>query len=609
MERYTSCTVELELYDTGAMDDSTFSVTNKQSFSDVESIREKNESLTSFATLENDFFLLDGSFNYYDTIDSLEEKTGYMSQYFTSTLKSVFSSYHSSVGITFHFYESIPNEIEIQFKDDDSEIEKVTFKPKIEDCEVNEVDNSIKLTTDDGKKLITSDGKYIVLPQSRRMYEYSYFAEMLVSNYNNVIINFKNSDRFVRLDYIDYGTKLCYGDDYDKKIKSASLTEEVDIFSSTLPIDESSIEVIDEKGMFDITNPKSYYQFLQKRQRFKIYETVDSVDKLVAVHYLKEWSQTKEMLASFDLQDVLGLMNETTFYGGMYTNVTASGLIDEIMEDYGFDDYTIEDDLKNITLNGYLKKQSHREALQQVAFAIGACVSTSRSTGIVIFKPLYENLGVIDSDRKLISTAHEITQKDLVTGVSLTAHSYGLDEKTSQATKGTFNPGNYRVTFSEPYTSLTITGATLVDSNCNYADIKVETVGEVVISGVKYVDNSVVYTYKNNTYASSIDENVLEVTDATLVNSGNVEDLLESIYKIKQYRLEHSLEIIEEEEYPSGMYAVKSNGAFAPLLITKLTSDLTGGYIAKAEGIGYALRINDYYKAGTELYAGSEGII
>ena len=57
------------------------------------------------------------------------------------------------------------------------------------------------------------------------------------------------------------------------------------------------------------------------------------------------------------------------------------------------------------------------------------------------------------------------------------------------------------------------------------------------------------------------------------------------------------------------MYAIKASGAYAPLLITKLTSDLAGGYTAQVEGLGYALKIYDYSKTGEELYAGSEGII
>lgn len=609
MERYTSCTVELELYDTGAMDDSTFSYSNKQTFSDIESIRKENDDLTLFATLEPDFFLLDGSLNYYDTINTLKEETGYMSRYFASNIKSVFGSYHSSVGVTFHFYGSLPDEINIQFLDGESLVEEATFYPKEEDCEISKLIYNVALQTDDNVNLFTADYKTLFVNQNM-IKKYAYFAEILAANYNNMIITFNNQSRFTRLDYIDYGTVLKYGDGLAKKVKSASLTEEIDILSTTLPINESSIEVIDELGLFEITNPKSYYQFLQKRQRFKIYETIDDITNLVAIHYLKEWSQTKEMLASFSLQDVIGLMSETTFYGGMYENVKASALIEEIMNDYGFDNYSIDDDLKNIELTGYLKKQTHREALQQVAFALGACVSTSRIEGINIFKPNLENNGIIDSDRKLISKAHEITQKDLVTGVSLTAHAYAVDDsKTTQALKGTFNPGTYRTTFSSPYANLSITGGTIINSNCNYADINVEEAGEVIINGYKYEDHGVIYSQKTNTYSSSTDENIVEVTDATLVDSSNVEDLLDYIYNIKQYRLKHELQIINENEQAANMYAIKCSCSYAPILITKLITDLTGGFTSQVEGIGYALKIIDYSRTGEELYAGSEGIL
>ena len=609
MERFTSCTVELGLYDTGAMDDSTFSATNKQTFSNLESIRDRNENLAKFATLEPDFFLLDGTFEFYDTLDNLTEETGYMSRYFTSTIKSNFGSYHSSVGITFHFYVNLPDEIEITFLDGESVVNKATFKPKLENCEYINRDVDIELLTSDGLELLTADNKLICVTQSSEINEYIYFAELLANNYDNMSIVFNNEDRFVRLDYIEYGVKLVYGDNLEKKLKTATLTEEVDIVSSSLPIAQSSLEVIDEQGMFDITNPKSYYQYLQKRQKFKIYETINDVTTLVAVQYLKEWSQTKKLLASFDLQDVIGLMSETTFYGGMYNNKSASDLVDEIMTDYGFDDYMIEDSLKDIKLTGYLAKQTHREALQQVAFAIGACVSTSRLTGINIYKPLLDNQGIIDYDRKLISTAHETTQKDLVTGVSITAHSYIVESNTSNASKGDYNPGTYRVVFSNPYANLSISGGRILASNCNYADIQVDTAGEVIITGNKYVDHGVDYTYKTDTYSSSIDENILEVTGATLVSQLNVEDLVEYIYHVKQYRLEHTLQIINEEEQVSKMYAVKVNGQYAPLLITKMQSDLTGGFVGKIEGVGYALRITDYDMLGNELYAGSEGII
>lgn len=115
--------------------------------------------------------------------------------------------------------------------------------------------------------------------------------------------------------------------------------------------------------------------------------------------------------------------------------------------------------------------------------------------------------------------------------------------------------------------------------------------------------------HKTNTYSSSTDENVVEVTDATLVDSSNVEDLLDYIYNIKQYRLKHELQIINENEQVANMYAIKCSGSYAPILITKLVTDLTGGFTSQVEGIGYALKIIDYSRAGEELYAGSEGIL
>ena len=77
MDRYTSCYVELDLYDTTANQDSTLSVDNVQTFCDIESIRKQTE-INKIATLENNYFLLDGSFSFYD--DYSGDNFGYMSK-------------------------------------------------------------------------------------------------------------------------------------------------------------------------------------------------------------------------------------------------------------------------------------------------------------------------------------------------------------------------------------------------------------------------------------------------------------------------------------------------------------------------------------------------
>lgn len=81
------------------------------------------------------------------------------------------------------------------------------------------------------------------------------------------------------------------------------------------------------------------------------------------------------------------------------------------------------------------------------------------------------------------------------------------------------------------------------------------------------------------------------------------------MYYVKQFRLEHTVLLILEDEQVSNMLAIRTNDCYVPLLITKMETDLTGGFTSKIEGIGYALKMNEYYRTGTELYAGSEGII
>lgn len=599
--RYTSCQVELDLYDTTANQDSNLSVDNIQDFCDINSIK-KQTVIQKIATCEDDYFLLDGSFSFID--EPSTNDYGYMSKKFTSKIESSFSSNHSSAGITFHFWETIPKAIKLTFLNNGSIVSQKTVYPSLEKCErVSSQYAELQFNTD----FIFSIGSRLCISQNVCM-GYEFFADVDAENYDHMIIELDGGDRYVRINSIDYGAKLNYGEEYKRKVKSCKVTEQIDPISSELPISQSKLEVIDTENLFDITNPKSYYKYLQKRQTFKLFETINNEKRLIATHYLKEWSQTKQMLASFDLQDVIGSMNDSTFYGGIYTDRTVKSLIDDVMNDFGLEDYIVDEELADITLTGYLGITTHRQALQQIAFACGGCVKTSRSNGIVIFKPNYDTSGIVDSNRKLISKAHEIKQKDLVTGVLVVAHDYQLVDKLEELYKGDFIEGTYLITFNNPCANLSISSGQILECNCNYAKIKVPN-GQIVVKGNKYEDHKVEYTFKISELPSAANENILRIENATLINKANAQLRAKKIYEIKQYRLEHSLFIITEDESVANMYAVRSNDGYAPVLFTKMETDLTGGFLSTIEGIGYALRTVDYYKTGKELYAGEEGII
>lgn len=584
MERFTTCKVELDLFDTTAVEDSKLAVDNVQPFADIENIRQKN-SITKVATLESDYFLLDGSCSFYDDIvnsQSVEvpSNEGYMSNVFNSEIIAEFSKNHSSVGLTIHFWEMVPKQIEVIFYKDNSIIDHATFNPTIADCDKTSGD----------------------------VIEYAYFCDIDVENYDKVKITLTSDDRFIRINYLEYGIKLEYGESETKKLKSCKVTEEADSLSTELSVNQSTVEIIDMEDLFKVTNPNSYYKYLQKRQVFKITETIDDKEVFIASHYLKEWNQTKVHSATFTLQDILGIMSDTTFGGNIYKEVTAGEIFDEIFNDFGYADYDIEEEVRNTILSGYLQTMSHREALQQVAFACGACVTTSRITGIKIFKPEYVNVGYINLDRKLLSNS-ETTQEDLVTSVRVTAHNYKLSSEAKEVYKEELEPGEYNVTFSNPCSNLTITGGTIINSNVNYATIKVETEGEVIITGNEYEDHTSTYAFEETDLPSATDENVVEVTDATLISKNNVKEIAKTLYKLKQFRIEQKAKIITQDEKVANMYAMKVIDEYAPILITKMETDLTGGFISSIEGIGYALKVQDYYMAGTELYAGEDAII
>lgn len=601
MERFTTCKVELDLYDTTAISDSTLTANNIQSFSNLNDIKSDN-TLSKIATLENNYFLLDGTFNYYDDVES----KGYISSQFTTTITATFKKNHSSAGFTIYFWEMLPVSIDVVVKNGSSVLGKKTFNPKSSECNVYTKNNLI---------------------------EYSYFIDLPIENYNYVEFAINGGDRFVRINTILYGIKLAYGEDDNRKLKSCTLSEEADRVSIELPASQSKIEIIDMDNLFKITNPSSYYKFLQERQNFKISETIDDTTLFMANHYLKEWNQTKEHSATFTLQDIIGLMSDTTFYGGMYNAVLAGVIFDEIFNDYGFTDYEIEEDIRNTVLTGYLGIMTHREALQQVAFACGACVSTSRVTGIKIFKPSTETINFIDLDRKILSNS-EVTQNDLITSVNITRHNYVLEQgdvtsinetpnsaggttlsieqddgaTSKEVYKGELEAGKHRVSFSNPSTNLSASGCTIINSGVNYADINVETAGNVVIRGNEYVDHTAIYSYTNiEQLPSSTNANIIEITNATLISESNVKEIAKLVYEQKQYRLEHKCKIITESEEVANSYALMVIDEYAPMLIAKMESDLTGGFISTVEGIGYALKIEEYYRAGTELYTGDDG--
>lgn len=131
-------------------------------------------------------------------------------------------------------------------------------------------------------------------------------------------------------------------------------------------------------------------------------------------------------------------------------------------------------------LTGILQASSKREAIQQVLFAWGVCASTDGRESIRIFH-LPETAKEIGRNRTYTGVTVETAA--IVTKVNVTAHTYTQSEN-----------------------------------------------GTIEIGGVKYSDTTTAYSVSNPNVTATDKQNVVEVTDATLVSPDIGQAVAQRVY-------------------------------------------------------------------------------
>lgn len=587
MSRKTSTRAVINLFDTSAKIDGEYVANTKLSYIDLDNLNLENHETIKYATSEKDIFLLDGSYKLIDeetTSDDFGYWTGNTSKAdgtFNTTpqITREFENNHSSNGVTFFYDENYPLPKQVK----------------------------VSLYSQYGLLLNT----FTKTPAS-----YVDFVDVPAENYRKIVVEIlkTNPYSYGRINSIEYGESLYYSSESDRNLATAKILEELDITSSELAINTSELKVIDKDERFSILNPKSLYKYLQQRQKIQIYEKVDGEEYQMATHYLKEWSTDNDVISTFKCQDITGLMSTTMFKGNIYVDESVENIIGEILSDFGLDDYYIAPEIAEKTLTGVIKPCSHREAIQQVMFACCGVADTSRVSGINFYKVSHTTQTLVLKDRVFQNPKYSITQGDLITGVIVTSHSYQKASATSQVYKATLSAGIYDLEFKEPYEDIVGTNCTIIDSGYFWAKIQVASAGEVTINGKKYEDYTSTYQRDMQDLPPNAIINRKEVKDATLVSKENATEVVNFLYEYYQYRLNHELKIILVNE-KVGNYSTFQSNRLASAVIQSLDIDLTGGFIANAKAIGFALSVNEdeYMQLVASdtysLYAGSEGLI
>lgn len=583
----TNTRVEFGLYDVTARGDSAPSCTTAKPFCNLgrDLLLESVPSQNKYGTLESEQWLMDGSFSFFPEVPeqyfwglwstTQSDKNGVFAD--PPVLDITFTQDHSSSGLTLHFYiptDDWASRIKIQwFSQDGGLISTALFYPDAVD----------------------------------------YYCAKKVENYRRIRIHFLETNRpgrYLKLAGIDYGVYLHFS---GHEIVEAHVLEECDPLSSEISINTLNVSLYNKEGRFSILNPEGYFDVLQHKQKFTVWEDVKqdarstgSVSYCMGTFYLSDWSNSGDTLADFSAVDAIGLLDGAPFDGGIY-DTTAAELAEAILTGYS---YTLDGSLAAERVQGYIAAGTRREALQQLAFAIGAVVDCSRGELIRIAPAPSKASGMITYDRKL-QDGSKVTLNPLITAVAVTAHRYLPGEATEELYRDTLDPGIYRVAFNAPAVvdSLTVTGAELTESGVNLCTLTVAKAGEVCVTGRKYTDSTVVLRRTAANLPPNAQDNELTVTDATLVGPSRAEAVAVRVLEHYAQRYEQNFSMVAGDEKLADRLIIQSfGGEMVRGVLTKLEFDLTGGFLADAKVIGRRLTSNAAAYAG-EIHAGERSLI
>lgn len=233
-----------------------------------------------------------------------------------------------------------------------------------------------------------------------------YALENTVEAFDGVVITLNKThlpNRRAKLEYIGIGIVR----EFDgAELTSASFIHEIDLISSVVPVN-----VMD--ASFHSASDTDY--IFQKKQPVEAYDG----ETLIGVYYIESGERTGTRDYSISCQDAIGTLDLDTYGGGVWFEDTPlSDIVSEVVNGAFIVD--ISSDLTNATLRGHIPECSKRQALQQIAFAVGACIDTSGTAKIKLFKPPTGTGAEIPATETY--TGGKVETSDTVTAVSLIAY-------------------------------------------------------------------------------------------------------------------------------------------------------------------------------------------
>ena len=365
--RQTKAKVLFRLVDVDAAEDTTVTATSEAIISKKSQITNAIMDMTGkLATLETDYWKLDGTFVLPPTVEEAGYEVGWWSDALSGpegtfpvpqVVTLQFTKDHSSIGFTIYF-DALTDEYAADF--------------------IIDVYDSLDVLLH--SEMVT--GNILV----------RYILEHTIENYRKVVITitkWKLPNRRARIVEVSMGVIYEYT---GNELISVNVLEEVDTINNEVSSNETKFTIENQDKRFNIMNPTGAYPALQKLQTVVPYLGVVKTDGSteyvgMGVYYLDEWQSDEGALtASFTAHDLLNVISRDEYAGDTFVAETLYAIAVEILTAAGVRsvDHNVDTALQGISTSGTLEKMSYREALQKIAIAGMAVLYCSREGKIII---------------------------------------------------------------------------------------------------------------------------------------------------------------------------------------------------------------------------------
>lgn len=291
---------------------------------------------------------------------------------------------------------------------------------------------------------------------------------------------------------------------------------------------------------------------------------------LLGVFYAQEVSRKNAIKYKISGISAIGLLDNITHYGGIYTGQTVSEVLPDL---FGSVKYSVKTSIARTKLYGHLPVDTSRANLIQILVASGATVKTDLD-GVVRIEDLYSGVSrILPPDKVFIKSS--VSYESPVTDVIVVEHQFIKDPATEERTlfEGTASDGDI-IVFSNPAYDLVTEGGTIKRSGANYAEVSG---GSLVVKGKEYthIEREVMQHIQDSEVKST--KRVDSATLVSLVNSGAVAKRLANYYRQNQVL---EMDFVHEKQSAGDVIETVNPYDYTPTQAFAETMELfLGGYL------------------------------